>query len=43
MEGSIKLTPVFSRGVKRHKLDIENWAGNVITPGVINEQTVSKP
>ena len=23
--------------------DIESWAGKVITPGVINEQIVSKP
>ena len=43
MEGSIKLNPIFLRGVKRHLLDIESWAGKVITPGVINKQTVSKP
>ena len=43
MEGSIKLNPVFSRGVKRHLQDIESWAEKVITLGVINKQTVCKP
>ena len=43
MEGSIKLNPIFLRGVKRHLQDIESLAEKVITPQVINKQTVSKP
>ena len=43
MEGSFKLNPVFSRGQTFARHCNLSRKASIITPGVINKQTVSKP